>query len=298
MTTNYTAPTNDEERQTDFAETAESYFSDKDAKAVGTQAATRTYSDYLSTLARQEETTKLAYSDIFQRAKTTNYQQQAAATPGFTGVSGGQVDQVGQAQSAAAVAQLGDIGMARTQALGEIETQRLAAKEVALGVGRQAEADVMARQDRNIALRTEANEILYNDNVEPQQAAQQYNSQFADILGGEFVPMSQEDVNLLRNEAGLDGQDGWEPWAIGGAVGASLATAITSLKVGSAVSGAISAKGGVAAALKALSSAGAVGKAMGVVGAAVSFKFIAIAALIGAAVYGGYKAIQNISDEE
>lgn len=239
MTNNYTAPTNDEERNKDFEETAQSFFSDQDAQAVGTQAATRTYSDYLSSLAQQEQTTKSAYSDIFQRSKMTNYQQQAAATPGFTGVSGGQVDQVSQAQSAAQVAQLGDIGMARTQALGEIETQRLAAREASLNVGQQAEQAVFARQaqelgleDRQIAISQDKLTIAQDETVPEETRVSNLMFKYPDMPQEEAEAL----VGIQETVPGWwAGMDDWSQSAIrigGGVLAGATSGAFLGAKIG------------------------------------------------------------------
>lgn len=226
----------------------------RDPFAYGRQVAQRRYSEIMSGLAERQRQSARTYSDMYQMARETATAQRAMGSPSL---SGGMKAQYSDLVSAREMNQLGAIGRDREAAAREIDLQRQSAFANAELEGQQAAQTELQNRQTKLQLIQQKNEILANNKLSNAEKAEQL-----EVLG-----YTQEAQEVLAGPEGASGN--------AGLLGAGL------VAVGAA---GIAKVTGVSKAISTALAGAAAGTLKGAL--VVGIKFVAIAALAAAVIYG------------
>lgn len=226
----------------------------RDPFAYGRQVAQRRYSEIMSGLAERQRQSARTYSDMYQLARETATAQRAMGSPSL---SGGMKAQYSDLVSAREMNQLGAIGRDREAAAREIDLQRQSAFANAELEGQQAAQTELQNRQTKLQLIQQKNEILANNKLSNAEKAEQL-----EVLG-----YTQEAQEVLAGPEGASGN--------AGLLGAGL------VAVGAA---GIAKVTGVSKAISTALAGASAGTLKGVL--VVGIKFVAIAALAAAVIYG------------
>ena len=226
----------------------------RDPFQYGRQVAQRRYSEIMSGLAERQRQSARTYSDMYQAAKETATAQRAMGAPSL---SGGMKAQYSDLVSAREMQQLGAIGRDREAAAREIDLQRQSAFANAELEGQQAAQTELQNRQTKLQLIQQKNEILANNKLSNAEKAEQL-----EVLG-----YTQEAQEVLAGPEGASGN--------AGLLGAGL------VAVGAA---GIAKVTGVSKAISTALAGAAAGTLKGAL--VVGIKFVAIAALAAAVIYG------------
>lgn len=226
----------------------------RDPFAYGRQVAQRRYSEIMSGLAERQRQSARTYSDMYQLARETATAQRAMGSPSL---SGGMKAQYSDLVSAREMNQLGAIGRDREAAAREIDLQRQSAFANAELEGQQAAQTELQNRQTKLQLIQQKNEILANNKLSNAEKAEQL-----EVLG-----YTQEAQEVLAGPEGASGN--------AGLLGAGL------VAVGAA---GIAKVTGVSKAISTALAGAAAGTLKGAL--VVGIKFVAIAALAAAVIYG------------
>jgi hypothetical protein len=242
--------------QPDYNELAkrqqQDYQSSRDPFQYGQQVAQRRYSEMMSNLDRQRQSTQQSYGDLYSQARQRAVGGAAAGGPTL---SGGMGQQQRDFVSAIEMQELGRIGQAREGASRDLFSQGQAAFSNAQLEGQQATQMQLGNQQAQLGLVQQRQSILANKDLTDEQRSEQL-----EALG-------------QSPEAVVEKQRTWDQWLISG--GTAVGTGAV------AIGGLTKLGAGVAAAMPVLKAAG-VGSYFAASGAA-TFKG-AVALL------GGFKA--------
>lgn len=147
-----------------------SYQKQRDPFQYGQQVARRRYSEIMSGLQERQTQSSRAYSDLYQQARERAVSQRAVGAPSL---SGGMQAQYSDLVSAREMRELGGIGAAREQAGREIDLQRQSAFSNAELEGQQAEQFGLQRQQTQLDLIRQKNQILADKEMTNEQKAEQ-----------------------------------------------------------------------------------------------------------------------------
>lgn len=146
------------------------YQKQRDPFQYGQQVARRRYSEIMSGLQERQTQSSKTYSDLYQQARETAVAQRAAGAPSL---SGGMQAQYSDLVSAREIRELGGIGASREQAEREIDLQRQSAFANAELEGMQAEQIGLQRQQSQLGIIQQRNQILSDKALNNEQKAEQ-----------------------------------------------------------------------------------------------------------------------------
>jgi hypothetical protein len=151
-------------------EEARAFRQTRDPFAYGQQVARRRYSEIMSGLENQARTVNQSYGDLYQRARQSGIQSEAAGGPRLSGGMGAQQRDY---LSAAEMSSLGQIAGAQEGALRDIETARQSSFANAQLEGMQAEQIQLQSQQSKLQLVQQKQAILADTNLTEEQRNQQ-----------------------------------------------------------------------------------------------------------------------------